>query len=531
MNLPSRVVAAISVALVLACAVLPAADFGTNNDNSPRDGDEREGPRVVLYERPGFRGDSIEVKSGEELSNLANVTFSSGRRANDAVSSIYIEPGAIVTANSDARFRGESLRLTRSVENLDDIHMASGGSWADAISSVKVEATAVVRPVRRGGGEREDREPRVILYREANFRGEFLEVFPGENYDNLNGVSFDGGHNANDAVSSIRVVGGVRLHAFSASNYREDSLDLTQDAANLAEVRRPADGAGTWSDCISSLRVERGSDQPDTNDKDSGGGRDRGRDRADNGDDDRPGAGRGPDRHAWRPAESEVFIGRLFRELLSRGPTELEVRSYREHMVEDGWTDDMVRTDVKQTREYRLRDADIVIARSYQELLGRKPDAEGLRHYRELVVDDGYSEQQVRERIRQSDEYRQRRQREADLIITRAFRDLLGRDPDAEGLQHYRQLVIERNFSEAQIRARIRDSEEFHAREREQKAAQADAMITRAYRDLLGRDPDPGGLAEYRRAVLERGLNERQVRDSIKGSDEYRARQMAPARP
>jgi hypothetical protein len=51
-----------------------------------------------------------------------------------------------------------------------------------------------------------------------------------------------------------------------------------------------------------------------------------------------------------------------------------------------------------------------------------------------------------------------------------------------------------------------------------------DAIVQRAYEDLLGREPDAGGLQQYRDAMLNRGWSEAQVRESIMSSPEYKSK-------
>ena len=53
------------------------------------------------------------------------------------------------------------------------------------------------------------------------------------------------------------------------------------------------------------------------------------------------------------------------------------------------------------------------------------------------------------------------------------------------------------------------------------------AVITRAYRELLGRDPDPAGYATYEKAMRERGYTERDIRAALMNGDEYKQRQRA----
>lgn len=85
----------------------------------------------------------------------------------------------------------------------------------------------------------------------------------------------------------------------------------------------------------------------------------------------------------------------------------------------ENWNDKMSSADVRG-RGYGGRpgggygpgrpsqDPDVVIRRAYQDLLNREPDQDGLRNFRRRMIDDGWTEQDVRRAIRESDEYRNR---------------------------------------------------------------------------------------------------------------------------
>lgn len=107
-----------------------------------------------------------------------------------------------------------------------------------------------------------------------------------------------------------------------------------------------------------------------------------------------------------------------------------------------------------------------------------------------------------------------------DAIVRRAYQDILNREPDREGLRVYRSHIIDDNWSERDVRDDLRKSPERAGR----TPAAADAMIRRAYQDILGRDPDAAGLANYRAKFLSEGWSERDVRSDLKNSPEYRKR-------
>ncbi len=332
------------------------------------------GGRVVLFDRANFRGESIALEPGDEIANLADVRFSSGQKVNDAVSSILVERGASVTISTDSRFRGETLRLEASVENLSALARARGGNWNDTISAVRVEGARGGRVPRRGG----ERDPHIVVYKDSNFRGDSLEIFAGETFDNLSRAQFDGGSGANDEISSIRVVGAARARVASDSRFRGDSLEITSDVADLKRVPR-SQGRSNWNDVISSIEVVRASviDGP-------GGG------------------GRPPQ------VDPDAVIRNVFSELLARAPTSAELSAYRRRFVEQRWSERDLRADIERSREFRLREIDAIITRSYRDILGRDPDPGGLAAYRAAFLEEGWNEARLRDTLRRSAEYRDR---------------------------------------------------------------------------------------------------------------------------
>lgn len=117
----------------------------------------------------------------------------------------------------------------------------------------------------------------------------------------------------------------------------------------------------------------------------------------------------------------------------------------------------------------------------------------------------------LRVEVRRRDESRE----DPSVVIKRAYLDLLGREPDPSGLRNYRGLIIDQGWTERMVRAHIRRSEEF-------RLEGADRIIRRAYLDVLGREPDPSGLKHHRQNLLEKDWTEGDVRDALRRSDEYR---------
>ena len=107
--------------------------------------------------------------------------------------------------------------------------------------------------------------------------------------------------------------------------------------------------------------------------------------------------------------------------------------------------------------------AERIVRRAYQDMLGREPDAEGMRTYRSRIIDDNWTEQQVREALRRSAEYRERTTmtpQKATEIVRRAYLSVLNREPDAAS-QGYVQKVLRDNWTEQDVARELRRSPEF----------------------------------------------------------------------
>jgi len=104
--------------------------------------------------------------------------------------------------------------------------------------------------------------------------------------------------------------------------------------------------------------------------------------------------------------------------------------------------------------------ADRMVRRAYQDILHREPDEAGLRLYRSRVIDDGWSEQQVREALRSSPESRIVTRERASEMVRRAYLSVLNREPDA-GAQNYVNRVMRDGWTEEDVARELRRSPEY----------------------------------------------------------------------
>jgi hypothetical protein len=140
---------------------------------------------------------------------------------------------------------------------------------------------------------------------------------------------------------------------------------------------------------------------------------------------------------------------------------------------------------------------------------------------------------------------------QAERIVRQAYRDILGREPDASGLAQYTRSMLYDHWTEADVRRSLQSSPEFAQRSqgygnngrygtygayrrydnrdiRRTSSGyyngQAAAMVRQAYLSTLGREPDAVGLREYTARVVRDGWTQRDIVRALRSSDEYRYR-------
>lgn len=111
-------------------------------------------------------------------------------------------------------------------------------------------------------------------------------------------------------------------------------------------------------------------------------------------------------------------------------------------------------------------DPDRIVRRAYDDILEREPDAAGLRLYRSRIIDDGWTEQQVREALRNSPEYKEKHtmtRQKAEEIVRQAYLAVLKREPDA-GSRSYVDKVMRNKWTQADVERELRKSPEYKNR-------------------------------------------------------------------
>ena len=228
-------------------------------------------------------------------------------------------------------------------------------------SAGRIEAQRFGRPAQPRSG--------ACFYRDADFRGDYFCVRPGDAIDELP-------NDLNDQISSIRMLGGgVEVTIFQNREFKGKSKRFDENVRNLRDEG--------WNDKLSSLRVQGGDRSRRDQDRDFG--------------------------HDNRSAER--IVRRAYQDILNREPDEAGLRLYRSRIIDDHWTEEQVRETLRRSPEYRTKAtmtrerATEIVRRAYLSVLHREPDAAS-QGYVDRVLRDKWTEEDVARELRKSPEFR-----------------------------------------------------------------------------------------------------------------------------
>ncbi len=199
-----------------------------------------------------------------------------------------------------------------------------------------------------------------------------------------------------------------------------------------------------------------------------------------------------------------------------------EDRSDRYSRDEGNWSDHEGHhsDDHDRRSKHDSNEPEVIVRRAYQDILNREPDEDGMRTYRSKIIDDNWSEKDVRNDLRRSQERAGLKSEAVDQIIRRAYQDVLRRDPDQSGLATYRAKMLYDGWSERDVRSDLKKSSE--RREiGDVSNEQAQQIVRRAYRDVLGREPDSGSSV-YIEKVMRNHWSQDDVATALRKSPEYK---------
>ncbi|HZT77651.1 MAG TPA: peptidase inhibitor family I36 protein [Vicinamibacterales bacterium] len=229
-------------------------------------------------------------------------------------------------------------------------------------------AAAPLHAQRWGHGDR----PRdgVCFFEDRDFKGEYFCVGAGEDVSAVP-------REMNDKISSIKIFGRAEAIVFRDVRFQGNSSRFGFDVSDL---RREG-----WNDTISSIRVRSTSDER------------------------RPSVGR-----RMSPGDADAIVRRSYRELLDRDPDAAGLRQYRARILDDGWSEEDVRADIRKSPEFRDKSlmtpdkARAIVRAAYLAVLKREPDAAGSAGYIDRVMRDHWTQGDVERELRKSPEYRKK---------------------------------------------------------------------------------------------------------------------------
>jgi hypothetical protein len=150
---------------------------------------------------------------------------------------------------------------------------------------------------------------------------------------------------------------------------------------------------------------------------------------------------------------------------------------------------------------------------AYRELLGRDADAGGLDWFLSFLASGG---PRTREAVGRQLLFSREG---AGNEVARAYAELLGRTPEPAGRAYWTEILQSRPVAE--LRVLIIASDEFYLR----AGGTPERWMDAVYRSVLGRAPDPGGAA-YWLGLVQRGLSRPAVVTLISESPEQRLRRV-----
>jgi len=161
---------------------------------------------------------------------------------------------------------------------------------------------------------------------------------------------------------------------------------------------------------------------------------------------------------------AEVFVYRDVRFEGQSSHFESDIRNLKNEGWDDVISSIRVRTHGRGPNSVRPEEAERIVRRAYEDLLDRAPDSSGMRLYRSRIIDEGWSEAQVRDSLRQSPEYREKTTMtpaKAQDIVRRAYQNVLRREPDYPGARGYIDRVLRDHWSQQDVERELRKSPEY----------------------------------------------------------------------
>ena len=202
------------------------------------------------------------------------------------------------------------------------------------------------------------------------------------------------------------------------------------------------------------------------------------------------------------PQPTENFVRALYEDLLGRGASDADAESWASLVFRGLLTREQAARGFTASREWTR----LMVSRLYEDRLGRLPDPSGWDAWSAQLATNPAILAEVDAGLIASDEFYAKAGGSPDAWVDGAYRELLGRQPDPAGLAGWVAVVK----SVGRYRAAVDLSQAQESLQR---------RVTTVYRVMLARDPDPVGIQGWAPVVAARG--DVALYAAVAASDEY----------
>jgi hypothetical protein len=200
----------------------PSPTFPIPGGSGNNGGNNNNRPYATLYADCDFNGNALRLSagtySGEQLGllkyDISSIELAPGLRAKVFINSQY-PSGSSTTITSDMNCMSYTMN--------------------DRIGALVIEET--------GYGQQQYPDEKVILYTDANYKGQSVELSVGTWY-NMEQAGF-----INDGLSSIKIPLGYKVILYDNPNKTGSSTTLSASRSDLSS------GFGNWNDRVSSIVI------------------------------------------------------------------------------------------------------------------------------------------------------------------------------------------------------------------------------------------------------------------------------------
>lgn len=209
------------------------------------------------------------------------------------------------------------------------------------------------------------------------------------------------------------------------------------------------------------------------------------------------------------PAEAASVVTALYADLLGRGPDATGLRTWTDRLLQGTSQSELVATLTRSDEYINKR-----VRQAYVEVLGREPEPAGAANWLDVIRRGGQTVDDVQRRFYDSAEYFDRSGGTDSGYVQRLYQTVLGRAASAADLAVWVPRMTSPEFG----RGRVVDGIWFSTEAAKRRAGAY-------YRVFLQREPDGPGLQGWADVLLRSG--EGAVRTGIAGSQEYRNKAVA----